>query len=95
MYELHVPADSPGLLERSLRVLRQLALEVRARLVLQRASLAPGVAAVAPSFDLPQLLRKTPPNAVFRALLGHACALLGGLGYSPSRAPSCSCFGSL
>lgn len=29
VYELHVPADSPVLLERSLRVLRQLALEVR------------------------------------------------------------------
>lgn len=30
VYELHVPADQPVLLERSLRVLRQLALEVRA-----------------------------------------------------------------
>ncbi|CAN0470149.1 unnamed protein product [Ectocarpus sp. 8 AP-2014] len=29
VYELHVPADQPVLLERSLRVLRQLALEVR------------------------------------------------------------------
>lgn len=28
VYELHVPADSSGLLQRSLRVLRQLALEV-------------------------------------------------------------------
>ncbi|CAM9323358.1 unnamed protein product [Ectocarpus sp. 13 AM-2016] len=28
VYELHVPADQPVLLERSLRVLRQLALEV-------------------------------------------------------------------
>lgn len=28
VYELHVPSDSPVLLERSLRVLRQLALEV-------------------------------------------------------------------
>lgn len=31
VYELHVPADQPVLLERSLRVLRQLALEVRDR----------------------------------------------------------------
>lgn len=31
MYELHVPADQPVLLERSLRVLRQLALEVKER----------------------------------------------------------------
>ncbi|CAM9971072.1 unnamed protein product [Laminaria digitata] len=29
VYELHVPADQPVLLERSLKVLRQLALEVR------------------------------------------------------------------